>query len=384
MSDADADDRSADDATGEDGPDPEFVFELRTCRWAEREWPPGAGDDADDAESDRSDSRPAIVARQLGTKRRRWDTLVVEVDPEGFRRRANFGRKRLDSDLLDVIPHAPADWEYYRDALPDPGYPWRYVRETIHRADDRGILDVRKRNNRIQIRRKWAYPDWVERIVAVENKPDLDASAARDLAAQLEYDVALALADEVWVATRATGERVEPALLESVPVEAGILTIDGGAGSASGTRAGGNDPRASVEWFPRTLDVDAPGTLIRERGEVTEYGSSASQFDYADPEWKAQKRLEIAERAYEKGWRAFAETMRPDCRHFQLRREGRTLLPYCPAKACHQTSSECSGSYPEFSPEPPQWRTKNWPIEGGPGKGIRRLLEKRRERNRPG
>jgi hypothetical protein len=370
VSDADADDRNA---------DPEFVFELRTCRWAEREWPPGTG-----GEDAATDAPPAIVARQLGTKRRRWDTLVVEVEPEAFRRRANFGRERLDSDLLDVIPHAPADWEYYRDALPDPGYPWRYVREAIHRADDRGILDARKRNNRIEIRRKWAYPDWVERVVAVENKPDLDASAARDLAAQMEYDVALSLADEVWVATRETGERVEPALLERLPVEAGILTLDSEARTASDARAERSDPRASVEWYPRSLDSAAPGTRILERGEETKYGQSAARFEYADPEWKAHKRLEIAERAYEKGWRAFAETMRPDCRQFQLRREGRTLLPYCAAKGCHQTSSECSGSCPEFSPEPPQWRTKNWPVEGGPGKGIRKLLEDRRERNRPG
>ncbi|NEU57391.1 DUF5787 family protein [Halorussus sp. MSC15.2] len=352
--------------------DPEFVFELRTCRWVEREWPP---------ESDRGDAgddRPAIVARQLGTKRRRWDTIVVEVDADALRKRANFGPRRLDSDLLDVIPHAPPDWEWYRDALPDPGYPWRYVRESIHRAADRGILDVRKRNNRIEIRRKWAYPDWVERIVAIENKPDLDASAARHLAPQLEYDVALSLADEVWVATRATGESVEPALLESVPVEAGILTLDPDSLATGGART------ADVEWYPRTLDADAPGTRILERGEVTEYGSTASQFEYADSEWKAHKRLEIAERAYEKGWRAYAETMRPDCREFQLRREGRTLLPYCAAKECHQTSSECSGSCPEFSPEPPQWRTRGWPIEGGPGKGIRKLLAERRERNRPG
>jgi len=296
----------------------------------------------------------------------------VEVDPDALRQRAKFGPRRLDSDLLDVIPHAPVDWEWYQDALPDPGYPWRYVRESIHRADDRGILDVRKRNNRIQIRRKWAYPDWVERIVAVENKPDLDASAARDLAPQLEYDVALSLADEVWVATRATGERVEPALLESVPVEAGILTLDP------------ESRDANVEWFPRSLDADAPGTRILERGEETDYGTTAGRFEYADPEWKRQKRLEIAERAYETGWRDYAESMRPDCRAFQLRREGRTLLPWCSAKDCHQTSSECSGSCPDFSPEPPQWRTQGWPIEGGPGKGIRALLEERRERSRPG
>ena len=365
MSSANGDGPGTDGADADDA-DPEFVFELRTCRWAERNWPP----DADD--------RPVLVARQLGTKRRRWDTIVVEVDPDAFRQRANFGPRRLDSDLLDVVRHAPAEWTWYQDALPYPGYPWRYVRESIHRAADRGILDVRKRNNRIQIRRKWAYPDWVRRIVAVENKPDLDASAARDLRPQLEYDVALSLADEVWVATRATGEAVEPALLENVPVEAGILTVDVGPGTPSG------GDEATVEWFPRTLAPDEPGTRILERGEETKYGQSAARFEYADPEWKANKRLEIAERAYEKGWRAYSETMRPDCRHFQLRRERRTLLPYCAAKDCHQTSSECSGSCPDFSPEPPQWRTKNWPIEGGPGKGIRKLLEDRRERNRPG
>jgi len=344
--------------------DPEFVFELRTCRWAEREWPPGED----------STARPAIVARQLGTKRRRWDTVVVEVDPEGLARRRNFGPERLDSDLLHVVRDAPAEWAWYREALPDPGYPWRYVREAIHRAADRGILNTRTSGNRLQIRRKWAYPEWVQRLVAVENKPDLDASAARALGPQLEYDVALALADEVWVATRATDERVEPALLESVPVEAGILTLDGENGA---------ETRASVEWFPRTLDADAPGTRIVERPDSGAYDASAARFEYVDPEWKAGKRLEIAERAFETGWRSFADTMRPDCRHFELRRDGRALLPYCGAKGCHQTAAACSGSCPEFSPEPPRWRTRGWPIEGGPGKGIRRLLERRRERERP-
>ncbi|WP_162224611.1 DUF5787 family protein [Halorussus amylolyticus] len=347
--------------------DPEFVFELRVCRWVERNWPPETAGRS----SPEGDDRPAIVARQLGTRRRRWDTIVLEVDPEGLRQRANFGPKRLDSDLLDVIPHAPADWTWYRDALADPGYPWRYVREAIHRAADRDILDVRKQGNRLQIRRKWAYPDWVERVVAVENKPDLDASAARALRPQLEYDVALALADEVWVATRATGETVEPALLERVPVEVGILALD-------------EDRTASVEWFPRVLDADRSGTRILDRPTGGKYDASAATFEYADPEWKAKKRLEIAERAYETGWRSYAETMRSDCRHFELAREGRTLLPWCGAKECHQTGAACSGSCPEFSPEPPQWRTKGWPIEGGPGKGIQKILETRRERNRPG
>lgn len=348
--------------------DSEFVFELQTCRWAELHWPP---------EEDSQSS--IVVARQLGTKRRRWDTIVLEVDSESFARRAKFGEKALDSNLLHVVQHAPESWAWYQDALPHPGYPWRYVRETIHQADDRGILDVRKDGNRLQIRRKWSYPDWVNRIIAIENKPDLDASAARALGDQIEYDVAIGLADEVWVATRSTGERVEPALFERLPVEAGILSLDSDESRALSAR----DSTATVEWFPSGLSPDDPGTRILERPSGGKYDASAARFEYADPEWKASKRLEIAERAFEKGWRSYHDTMRPDCRHFELKRVGRALLPWCPAKENHQTDRQCSGSCSEFSPEPPQWRTKNWPIEGGPGKGIQRLLAERRAFWRP-
>ncbi|GAB3021301.1 DUF5787 family protein [Natronobiforma cellulositropha] len=349
----------------------EFAFELRVCRWAERCWRPAA-------------DSAVIVARQLGTRDRRWDTLVLECDPDGLRERARFGPERLDSNLLDVIGHAPAEWGYYREALPDPGYPWRYVRETIHEADDRGILETRRAGNRIEIRRKWPYPDWLERLVVVENKPDLDASAARRLGAQLEFDVALALADEVWVATRRTGERVEPALFEDLPVEAGILAFDPETLSAS------------VVWHPRTLAVDRPGTQILERPSGTARDASAARFAYVDPDVKARTRLEIAERAYERGWRSFVETMRPDCRGFELRAvadrptrdgecepRGSQLLPYCRALERQPRAAECSGSCPAFEPEPPAWRMRGWPLEGGPGTRCRALLEARKRRRRP-
>ncbi|RQG98050.1 DUF5787 family protein [Natrarchaeobius chitinivorans] len=340
----------------------EFEFELRTCRWAEREWEP-AGSDAE---------RTVFVARQLGTKRRRWDTLVLECDRDGLRERANFGPDRLDGNLLHVVRNAPAEWGYYRDVLPHPGYPWRYVRESIHRADDRGILETRRDGNRIQIRRKWTYPDWLERIVAIENKPDLDASAARALGGQLEYDVAMALADEVWVATRKTGDRVEPVLLEDLPIEAGVIALD--PESLSG----------EIEWYPRTLPANEPGTRILERPAGNDRDASAARFEYVDPQTKADVRLEIAERAYERGWRSFLETMRPDCRHFQLQsREGNQLTPHCDAKGRCQTAAECSSSCPDVEPEPPVWRTNGWPIEGGPGKRYRQLLEDRRRRHRP-
>ncbi|WP_254808961.1 DUF5787 family protein [Natronosalvus amylolyticus] len=339
--------------------DREFLFELRCCRWVEAAWEPA-----------RANSN-VLVARQLGTKRRRWDTIVFECDSDALAHRANFGPERLDSDLLHVIRNAPAEWAYYRDALPDPGYPWRYVREAIHEADEREVLETRRAGNRIEIRRRWPYREWVDRIIAIENKPDLDASAARSLGPQLEYDVALGLADEVWVATNRTDERVQPALLEGVPVQAGILSLDA------------ESLEAETVWHPRTLAVDEPGTRILERPDGGSHDASAARFEYVSSATKARRRLEIAERAYERGWRSFVDTMRPDCRHFELRSNSQ-FLPYCRAKERCQTGRECRGSCPAFEPEPPAWRTKGWPIEGGPGKRCRQLLEARRERRRPG
>ena len=336
----------------------EFAFELRVCRWAERHWPP------DDARE-----RPALVARQLGTGRRRWDTIVVECDPEGLIARAQFGLDPLDGDLLDVVRYAPEEWTYYRDALPDPGYPWRYVRESIHRAADRDVLETRKNGGRIEIRRRWAYPDWVERVIAIENKPDLDASAAGALASQIEHDVALGLADEVWIATRRTDSTIPPALFEDVPVEAGILEIDP------------HTLDAEVAWHPRTLAFDDPGTRILERPAGGSRDASAARFEYVEPAEKRDRRLEIAERAYGRGFRSFVDTMRPDCRHFEARIAGQ-VLPYCRAKDQIPTARECAGSCPAFEPEPPAWRQRGWPIEGGPGKRIRSVLQERRRRQR--
>ena len=335
--------------------DAEFEYELLVCRYAELAWRPGG------------DPTPALVSRQLGTKRRRWDTVVVEVDPEGLAARRRFGDRTLDSDLLHVVRHAPAEWAWYRDALPDPGYPWRYVRQAVHRAAGRDLIEKRRRNNRIQLRRKRPYPNWVRRIVAIENKPDLDASAADALADQLSHDVEAGLADEAWLATETTGERVEPALLRAMPVEAGVLTTDFSAGVRpdSGT----------VAWHPSDLGPGAGG--IGENATAADDDLTRGR----DPETETL-RLEIAERAYGKGWRSFHDTMRPDCRHFELERRGRALTPHCVAKKKTPTARECSGSCPKFAPEPPQWRTKGWPIEGGPGKGVKHLLKRRRERER--
>ena len=328
--------------------DSEFSYELCVCRWAELAWPPGGN--SDDEGAAHSDDTVHLVARQLGTKQRRWDTVVVECDPAALQARAAFGDDELDSDLLHVVRNAPADWLWYRDALPKPDYPWRYVREAVHRAADRGVVQTRSEGNRIQIKQIALYPDWVERLIAIENKPDLDAAAADRLAEQIDHDVETGLADEVWVATAETGATVEPALLEALPVEAGILTTD---------FTGGVDAdAASVAWHPTSL--------------TPTHGD----------DYRVSRRLELAERAYGRGWRDYQATMRPDCRQFELRRTGRLLIPWCAAKECHQSSSVCSGSCEDFEPEPPAWRTKGWPIDGGPGAGIRRLLAARAARER--
>jgi hypothetical protein len=319
--------------------DSEFGFELLTCRWAERAWPP---------DGDRESA--VLVARQLGTKRRRWDTVVVECDTAGLAARREFGDRELDSDLLHVVRSAPADWAWYRDALPHPGYPWRYVRQAVHRAAGRDLIEKRRRDNRIELRRIRPYPDWIRRIVAIENKPDLDASAARALSDQLDHDVTTALADEVWVATAATGDTVSPALLEDLPVEVGILSLDFESWSEE------------VEWYPTTLTTE---------------GTGDDDADSSDD--REETRHVLAERAYGRGWRSFHDTMRPDCRHFELRRDGPALVPWCAAKKRRQTAAECAGSCPDWEPEPPNWRTRGWPIEGGPGKGVKRLLADRRE-----
>jgi hypothetical protein len=335
----------------------EFGFELGVCQWAERHWPAPA----------------TIVARQLGTTHRRWDTVVVEADPGGLAARAAFGDRRLDSDLLRVVRHAPAEWAWYRDALPEPSFPWRYVREAVNDAADRGLIDRRRRNGRVELRRRRPYPDWIDRVIAIENKPDLDASAARALGPQIEHDIALGLADEVWVATRATDETVEPVLLEDLPVEAGVLVAEPGRGV----------DRLKRVWEPRQLAVDQPGTRILDRPTGGEHDQSACQVEYADQSWKAGKRREIAERAYERGWRSYIQSMRPDCRHFELRPDAAVARPHCQAKDRCQRPGECAGSCPDFEPEPPGLRSQGWPIEGGPGQAIKRLLERQRDRTRP-
>jgi hypothetical protein len=124
---------------------------------------------------------------------------------------------------------------------------------------------------------------------------------------------------------------------------------------------------AEVAWYPARL-----------RGPDVGKGRDEGGGDPPD----RTRRLELAERAYDRGWRSYHGTMRPDCRSFRLRRHGDGLVPTCAAKERCPTAAECSGSCGSFAPEPPAWRTRGPPIEGGPGRTLVRLLDRRRERLR--
>lgn len=398
--------------------DAEFGFELLVCRWAEQKWPPH---DAE-AQAHAEDDCAVIISRQRGTQHRRWDTIVLECDPAGLSAREQFGPRTLDSDLLRVVRWAPETWTWYRDAIPQPDFPWRYVRAAVHRAADRGVINTRRQGNRIEMKRVAEYPRWLRRIIAIENKPDLDASAARTLRDQLQRDVETALADEVWVATTATNNQVEPVLLKDLPAEVGILTFDFDPDVQYHDWA-----EASVIWHPTKLDSTDPqdwskressseqqtnsdeneernqssekmtttaSNSSHREGKTSNESSSGPQTTDAtttisdterviDTE-RYRQRLILAERAYGAGWRSYHETMRPDCRHFELRRFGNAgvVVPYCAAKQRSQTAAECAGDCAEFEPEPPNWRMRGWPLTGGPGARIKQLLTTRRERVR--
>ncbi len=404
--------------------DAEFGFELLVCRWAEQKWPPhdAEAQTQTQTQAHAEDDCAVIISRQRGTQHRRWDTIVLECDPAGLSAREQFGPRTLDSDLLRVVRWAPETWTWYRDAIPQPDFPWRYVRAAVHRAADRGVINTRRQGNRIEMKRVAEYPRWLRRIIAIENKPDLDASAARTLRDQLQRDVETALADEVWVATTATNNQVEPVLLKDLPAEVGILTFDFDPDVQYHDWA-----EASVIWHPTKLDSTDPqdwskressseqqtnsdeneernqssekmtttaSNSSHREGKTSNESSSGPQTTDAtttisdterviDTE-RYRQRLILAERAYGAGWRSYHETMRPDCRHFELRRFGNAgvVVPYCAAKQRSQTAAECAGDCAEFEPEPPNWRMRGWPLTGGPGARIKQLLTTRRERVR--
>ena len=263
------------------------------------------------------EAKDAVVARQIGAsplrvRRRILDVVCLEPGP-AFETRARIGSSAIPDVLIRAeIPGSravPAG----RCLEVDP--PHR--EEVIEAGVSAGFIERERRGGRTFIRRTVAYPeDWFGPILAIENKPDL--SRAGMLAEQLRFDLSLAVADAVIVATAST---VTGAHLNRIPDAVGVWEFDPQSGSLT------------VHREPRSLATDAPAMVPtgRRSDHVPVRPVTAAQ--------KRRVRRRLAERAYGRGWRRFPLV---GCVHFQL---DAAAAPRCaefatvidPARTCGET-----------------------------------------------
>ncbi|QHS17741.1 hypothetical protein GWK26_11620 [haloarchaeon 3A1-DGR] len=260
--------------------DSEFRFELALC---------AALEDPD-----------RVVARQLGGAVARpgariVDVCVLDPGPE-FTDRASITPASIPDAALEADV-GPGTAVPVGDAFDLP--PER-ARSVVEAAVEVGYLERERRGGRELVRATARYPDdWVDELVAIENKPDLGRPG--DLRAQLRFDVELGLFDRVWLAT---ASHVTRAHLNRIPTEVGVRRVDPETGDREVVREA------------TTLPVAQPGIeIVAEEGLRTD-------VEVVNPAAKARKRRRIAERAYGKGWRPDP----PGCAHATTTADGR---PYC-------------------------------------------------------
>lgn len=262
----------------------EFAFELALCSHLEArtEWLP---------------------ARQLGAAvsepgNRIIDICAVVPGPEFD------DRTRITSESIPVTAIESSvgvgEAVYWKDAF--DCHPDR-ARRATERAIDVGFFEAELRGGRQYVRRTTRYPDWVDRLVGIENKPDLGEPG--DLERQLRLDVSLALFDEVVLATESYVTRAH---LNRIPDAVGVWRFDPETGEREVIRE------------PTRLAVDGPGVELLDQHPLR------TDVDIVSPEAKASRRRRLAERAYGKGWRTYdlpacancsvSDDGRPRCAHF--------------------------------------------------------------------
>ena len=278
----------------------EFRFEVALCSWLETntDW---------------------LVARQLGGAvaspgSRIVDVCGIESGPE-FDSRTEITSREIPSLAIESDTGA-GEAVYWREAFdcrPEQ------ARSVIDRAVDCGFFEVDRRNGRQYVRQTTRYPDWIGRLVGIENKPDL--SKPGDLDRQLRIDVSLGLFDEVILATESYVTRAH---LNRLPEAVGVWRFDPDTGEQRVVRE------------PTALPTEGPGVELQASHPLR------TDIEFVTPEQKAKKRRRIGERAYGKGWRTYEF---PGCRHIEATDDGR---PHCswfdrvvdPAAAC---GADCEG-----------------------------------------
>lgn len=283
----------------------EFPFELRLCAHLEA-------------------TREAVVARQVGASVRAasrvMDVVLVEPGP-AFDERAAITPETIPDAAIEADV-GPGRARYWKDCFERPT---RYTREVVERAIEVGYFERERRNGRTYVRTTARYPDWFDRLVGIENKPDLGSPG--DLERQLRTDASLGLFDEVVLATESY---VTGAHLNRIPPEIGVWRVDFDTSA---------EDRIEVVREPTPLDVDGPGV------EIVEEHLGRTDVRVATPGEKAQTRRKLAERAYGKGWRVGF----PGCTEVRVESEaGVGSLPHCSYEGRVVDPANCGPACPGY------------------------------------
>ena len=294
----------------------EFAFELELCAHLESR-------------------REGIVARQLGAGvaapgGRILDIVCVEPGPTFDDRVAITSESIPDAAIASAVGTGRA--RYWKDAF--DCHPDR-ARRAVDRALEVGFFERDHRAsadaNREYVRQTTRYPDWDDRIVGIENKPDLGRPG--DLEAQLRTDVSLAVVDAVVLATESYVTRAH---LNRLPDEVGVWRVH--------REDEGDALELEVIREPTTLPVDQPGI------EPLAFEPGQTDIEVVSTEAKARARRRLAERAYGKGWRTFSL---PACARCSPA-ETAAAVPYC---AYHgrivNPVEDCGESCPGHEPADP-------------------------------
>jgi hypothetical protein len=283
----------------------EFGFELSLCARLERE-------------------RSGLVSRQLGAAphgSRVMDIVCVAPGPEFDQRRAITEQTIPPAAIeSDVGPGTARNWLAAFDGHSERA---EDVREA---AVECGFFEVERRQGREYVRQTTRYPDWYDRLIGIENKPDLGKPG--NLETQLLTDTKLALLDEVILATESY---VTGAHRNRIPDAVGIWRFDPETGEREVIRE------------PEQLPVEQSGVELLDRR------SARTDISVVDEAEIRRHRRRIAERAYGKGWRNYDL---PACANVDPDEAG---LPYCayhdrvvdPARECGE---DCPGFAPSDSP----------------------------------
>ena len=260
----------------------EYAFELALCATLEQ--------------SER------VVSRQHGgavvaAGSRIVDICLLEPGPE-FDDRAAITDQTIPAPAIeaDIGPGEAIPAREAFDIRPDRRA------DIVERACEVGYLTRERRGGTPLVRATTRYPDdWFGRLVAIENKPDLDR--AGDLQSQLRFDDALGLFDAVVLATESYVTRAH---LNRIPDRVGVWRFDPDTGERDVIR----------QAVPRKPDTR--GVEIRDEQPL--------QTDIAivSGEAKRRRRRRVAEQVYGKGWRPAP----PACSHAHLTKDGR---PFCEA-----------------------------------------------------